>query len=71
MCTNRKVIGGIFQLHDGCYYDALGEGVVDNREDAHVYTHEEVAEALPIPTSPTCPWGHKKDGKWILVYEDE
>ncbi len=64
--VQRKVRGYIFyntRLNE--YYLKHGIGAVSNKENAYVYSMEEIKHYVNCCNG----WGSKEDGKWLIVYE--
>ncbi len=67
MSTSRKVKGYIFQHIDGRYYLAHQAGTVPHISLAHVFTIDEIKDAMNAWLG----WGGKEEGKWRVVYEQD
>lgn len=59
----RKVVGYIFRTTSGSYFLYKNRGRTDDKSRAYVYGLNEAC--CYISTY----WGHKRHGKWLLVYE--
>lgn len=60
----RQVRGYIFQQHNGNYYQEKHKGLTTRKEEAYVYSKEDIKLMLMICRG----FGNKMCGKWFIVY---
>jgi hypothetical protein len=69
--STPKIKGYIFRINYGKYYRDYGKGSTLSREEAHVYTKEDIIRSMKkAREAGMVIWGSKNAGKWIIVYED-
>ena len=62
MSSSRKLKGYIFRKHDGNYYLEYMKGSTPFKLDAKVFSKEEIERRIDGT------WGHKLQGKWLMIY---